>query len=124
MRHPLLAKFKDGSLWTSPSKLILIRAGHAVADFAVSCGYALLRFGHPHIRLYFPNPNDFYANMRLYIRDVSCRNTAFLDFVQIKEKNAWPALIRMGPFYVCPELFTIFGNFSFHDKFEWAGNWA
>ena len=32
------------------------RAGHAVADYVVSCGYALI----------FPNPHDFYAVLCAY----------------------------------------------------------
>ena len=37
------------------------RAGHALADYAVSCGYVLMRFRYLHVCFYFPNPNDFCA---------------------------------------------------------------
>ena len=42
-------------------QVVFTRVGHSVSDYAVRFGYPLMRFRCPHMRLYFPNSNDFYA---------------------------------------------------------------
>ena len=48
---------------------INIRGGHAIADYAVSCRYAHIRCGFPHMRIFFSicrNPHiETYADMRM-----------------------------------------------------------
>ena len=52
-------------------KGVTARAGHAdsayIYIYTVSCGYARMRLGYPHVRLYFLNSNVFYADIVLKV---------------------------------------------------------
>ena len=41
---------------------VAIRGGHAVADHAVSCGYAFMRCGFWHMRIYFSTRGNLQIN--------------------------------------------------------------